>query len=579
MSSTSKGSLPSRQELSQALSSFSLRQKILMSALALVGFVCLLIAVWRINNHFLIQVAVPGGSLTEGIVGFPSHANPILAVTDADRDVSALVYSGLMKINEEGKPTPDLAESYTVSQNGLVYDFILKKDLTWQDGKSLTADDIEFTIAKAQDPNIKSPHRAAWEGIKVEKISDKEIRFTLKKPYASFLENATMGILPKHIWSDIKTDAFLFSDYNIKGIGSGPYQVTKVSRDTAGLPKYYDLKPFNNYALGTAKISTITLRFYNNDEEIAAGFARGEIESFSSVPADTAEKLKKEGATVRQILLPRSFAVFFNRNQPVLADKNVRKALALCTDKTALVKDILKDSGVVLNNPIPAGSLGFIEDSNSNSTTTDFASAEKLLINNGWKKDGDGVWAKYDKKTKKTTRLEFTLDTSNTPELKATAEALALQWQKFGASVQVKVYDLSDLDQNLIRPRKFEALLFGEIIGRDPDLYPFWHSSQRLAPGLNITQYANSITDKLLEDVRQSNDAKVRATKNQKFQTELAKDTPAIFLYSPYFLYVLPNKVQGAKFPSLLVPSERFATIQNWYINQDKVWKFFTTSH
>jgi len=143
--------------------------------------------------------------------------------------------------------------------------------------------------------------------------------------------------------------------------------------------------------------------------------------------------------------------------------------------------------------------------------------------------------------------------------------------------VSVQVYDLSDLDQNLIRPRKFEALLFGEILGRNPDLYSFWHSSQRLAPGLNITQYTNATTDKLLEDARKQTDPDIRIAKYETFQTKLAEDTPAIFLYSPSFLYILPKKIKGAGFPSLLIPSERFSTIQNWYISQEKVWKIFTT--
>lgn len=570
--SSNQGKLPARLELHRAITSLSVRQKSWLLVLFAIFIISITGIVWKLNSSFLVEAAVPGGSLSEGLIGFPNHINPLLAVTDADRNLTTLVYSGLMKLDESGKVVPDLAESFSISPDGLIYTFILKDRLTWHDGKPLTADDIEFTVAKAQDPQIKSPRRASWEGVRTEKINEREIRLILKKPYASFLENATMGIIPKHIWKDIKADAFPLSDQNLKGIGSGPYKIDSVSRGSTGLPQYYSLSSFKDYALSEPKIQTLILRFYDNNDQVKKAYERGEIESFSSVPAETAEILGQNGVEIRQISMPRSFAVFFNQSNTVFADRTVRKALALATDKEAIVKDVLKGFGSVLENPIPAGSLGHID---SEPAKADPAKAIETLEKNGWTKGSDGIFEKT--VNKKTVRLAFSLATASTPELKATAEALSTQWEKIGIKAKVEVYDLSDLDQNLIRPRKYEALLFGEVLGRDPDLYSFWHSSQRSAPGLNITQYANATADKLMEDARRMTDPDERAVQYEKFQTELADDLPAIFLYSPYFLYMLPEKIKGAEFPSLTIPAERFSTIQNWYINREKVWKIFTT--
>lgn len=572
--SPTSGKIPSRQELYGAISSFSLRQKTYLLILAVIFIGSLTGIIWKINNLWLVDAAVPGGELTEGIVGFPSHINPLMAITDPDRDLTTLVYSGLMKANNAGEIIPDLAESYSVSSDGLIYTFVLKPNLTWQDGQPLTTDDIEFTIQKAQDPNLKSPKRTSWEGVRMDKINAQEIHFILKKPYTSFLDNATLGILPKHIWKDITTEAFPLSEQNLKGIGSGPYQIVSLSRDITGLPQSYDLKSFKQYALGEPKISSLLFKFYDNEEQLVSAYKQGGVEGFSSIPPATALSLKQSGGQVREISLPRSFAVFFNQNQTIFADKSVRQALALATDKQKIVTEVLKGFGTTLDNPIPPGSMGFIANTKPAQPNPEAATA--LLTKNGWIKGTDGIYAKTDAK-KKTVRLEFVLATSNAPELKATAQALADQWLKIGAKVAVQIYDLSDLDQNLIRPRKFEALLFGEVLGRNPDLYSFWHSSQRLSPGLNITQYVNATADKLLEDARKQTDLDARIADYEKFQLELAKDTPAIFLYSPYFLYILPDKIKGVEFPSLLVPSERFLTIQNWYINQEKVWKIFTT--
>lgn len=571
-SQSNQGKIPSRQELYRAISSFSLRQKTYLFILAIIFISSLIGIIWKFNNGFLVEAAVSGGSFTEGIVGFPNHINPLLAITDPDRDLTALIYSGLMKIDSSGELIPDLAENYSISPDGLIYTFILKKNLTWQDGQPLSTDDIVFTIQKVQDPNLKSPKRASWEGVSVKKIDSQEIRFILKKPYPSFLGNTTLGIIPKHIWKNIKTEAFLLSDQNLKGIGSGPYEVVSLSRGSSGLPRSYSLKAFKEYALGEPKISSLSFKFYDNKEQLIKAYQQGSIEGFSSIPPSTALALKESGNRIQEISLPRSFAVFFNQNQTVFSDKVVRQALALATDKQKIVNEVLKGFGATLDNPIPPGSIGFLSDSKPSQPNP--KAAIDLLEKNDWKKDSEGIYTKTD--LKKTTRLEFILSTSNTPELSATAQELAAQWLKIGAKVSIQMYDLSDLDQNLIRPRKFEALLFGEVLGRNPDLYSFWHSSQRLAPGLNITQYANTTADTLLEDARKQTDPNLRIAKYEKFQTELANDIPAIFLYSPYFLYTLPEKIKGVEFPSLLVPSERFSTIQNWYINQEKVWGIFT---
>lgn len=564
--------LPTRREFLEVIASLSKNQKIVLGLISLVFLGSLFGLIWKINEYFLIEVAVPGGSLTEGIVGFPTHANPLLAISDADRDLVALVYSGLMKINNQGVLVPDLAKNYEVSDDGLTYTFTLKDNLTWHDGSPLTTDDIEFTIAKAQDQNVKSPRRAAWDGVQVEKLSPTVIRFTLKKAYAGFLDNCTLKILPKHIWQNIKPETFLLSEYNITGIGSGPYKIVTVTRDQAGMPTIYHLTAFKNYANGEPKITDLYLHFYSNDEEVEAAYEKGEIESYGAVPPEIATDLKTFGAKVNEISLPRSFAVFFNQNQTIFNDKSVRLALSLATDKQALVDQVLKGAGTPIDNPVPPGSVGYVKEALAK---VDLERAEAVLVKNGWKKGDDGVWKKSDKKT--TTRLEFTLATASTPELKQTAELLAAQWGKLGAKVNVAVYDLSDLDQNLIRPRKFEALLFGEVVGRDSDLYSFWHSSQRLAPGLNVAQYTNITADKLLESARQSSDQETRAKQYEKFQTLLANDIPAIFLYSPYYLYILPSKVNGASFPSLVTPAERFSGIATWYINKNRVWKIFAT--
>ncbi len=150
----------------------------------------------------------------------------------------------------------------------------------------------------------------------------------------------------------------------------------------------------------------------------------------------------------------------------------------------------------------PGGSVQQVAIPNSSDATV---AAASVLTGAGWTYDGVArVWKNA---AAKQTLDGITLRTSNVPELKAVASAVKEDWEKLGVPVNIELYEPGDLSQNVIRPRKYEALLYGMVIGRDQDLYAFWDSQERNDPGLNIALYANKTVDGLLEDARSSVDA------------------------------------------------------------------------
>ncbi len=550
---------------------FSLKEKILFFALAIVFLASSILALWKINSSYLVDIPADGGALSEGIIGTPRFINPVLAISDADRDMTALIYSGLMRPDNKGGLIPDLAEKFEISKDGLSYTFTLKPDLVWQDGEHITSDDIIFTVQQAKDPNIKSPKRASWEGVNVERIDDKNIRFVLSKPYTPFLENTTLGILPKHIWKDALSEQMSFSEFNINPIGSGPYKVKKINRNSSGIVNSYELIPNKNFALDKPHIETLILRFYPSEKELLSSYQRGDVDSISAIAPQTAEKIKRSGSNLKTPSLPRVFAVFFNQNNAkIFSYKEVRYALNLATDKKKLIDEVLQGFGTQLEYPIPPGTFGALKEPTSDAGVSE---AKALLEKNGWVFK-DGVWQKKNKK--EVLRLEFSLATSDAPDLKQTSELIKSMWEEIGVKVNIKIFEIGDLNQNIIRPRKYDSLLFGEIVGRDPDPFVFWHSSQRNDPGLNIALYANIKVDNLLEQARTSTDEDVRRKEYGEFQKELLKDMPAVFLFSPKFIYLMPNNLMGTEqIESITVPSERFSQIYKWYVKTDKVWKIF----
>lgn len=560
-------------KIPQVLKSFKTTEKIIFYSLIIIFLISGSLLYSKISNLYSIEIPIRGGDLTEGIIGSPRFINPILASSNADKDLNILIYSGLLKANPYGKLVNDLAESYTISPDQKIYTFKLKDNLIFHNGKPLTTEDIEFTIKFTQNEIVKSPKRANWDGIEVKRLNDKEIQFILNQPYAPFLENLTLGILPKHIWKNITPEQFAFSSYNIEPIGSGPYKINKITKDKKGSLEKYELIAFDNYASSKVYIEKLIIKFYPTEDNLLDAYSKKLIESINSIsPQKIKDIAFPPNGEILSTPLPRIFGLFFNQDEnPVFTNKEVREALDSAVNKEQIINEVLATYGITIDSPIPANSIYYSPLNSNENKKIDLA--ENILIKNGWTKNEEGIYQKITRQNTQT--LSFSISTSNIPELKAVAELLKYQWEKIGAKVQLKIFEISDLNQNVIRPRKYDSLLFGEVIGRDMDLFAFWHSSQRNDPGLNISLYANITTDSLLEKIRITSDIEEKKDLFRNFQKEIREDTPAILIYSPNFIYITSKKVKNNVIDQITIPSDRFLDISNWYIKTDKVWKIF----
>lgn len=565
--------------LGRTFKSFNLTEKTIFIILSLILVISSLSLLSKVNANFVSEVPAKGGSLTEGVIGSPRFINPLLELSDSDRDLTYLIYSGLMRATAEGNLVPDLAESYTISEDGLTYTFKIREDAYFHDGSKVTSNDIEYTIEMAQNAALRSPKRTNWIGVSVNKVGNNEITFVLKQPYSPFLENTTLGILPKHIWSSATIDDFPFSPYNnVKAIGSGPYRIEKVNLNNSGIPTSYEMKSFDKYALGQPYITNLRVNFYSNEKDLTEAYKSNSIESTSALsPQSLTGLIKPANTNEERISLPRIFGLFFNQNQnKVFLNKEVRTALNITVDKQRIVSEVLGGYGEAIDSPLPKD---IVATTSTLATTTPYnreeaiKAAQSILTKAGWKfNETEKVWQKVVAK-KPTEELAFSISTSNTEDLKRTAEILKEDWTLLGAHVTVEAFDQSDLNQSVIGQRKYDALLFGQVVGRSLDLFAFWHSSQRLT-GYNVAMYTNSKADKLLETARQTSDYSKRLKNYELFQIEIKNDIPVIFIYSPQFIYALPKKIQGFDSGLINNRSERFEQIYKWYVETDKVWNF-----
>lgn len=535
---------------------------------------------YSINKNYSVVTPISGGTFTEGIVGSPRFINPALASTRVDQDLTTLLFNGLMKIDGEGSLVPNIAESITVSEDGLTYNIIVRKDILFHDGKPLTARDVIFTIQMIQNPDLKSPLRGNWTDVTVEEVGEYELNVVLKEPYAPFIENFQFGILPAHLWSSLPNEQVPFSQLNTEPIGSGPFKVETVTRDKSGIITNYTLSAFRDNP-DAPHIDTFKVNFYSDETALIAALKKHDIDASAYVSNENLAELTEDN-NYRLVTapLPRVFGIFYNQNKSAaLRDSEVRKALSTAINRDELIEEALHGQGFPITGPV-TGSSDAIQSGDSSletaSSTDSIEQAKEILKNAGWIPNNQGLLEKQIDGSAET--LSITLRTSNVPLFDSITQKVLEDWKAIGVEVAVEQFEQAGLVQSVIRPRDFQALLFGLDMSRSGDLYPFWHSSQKSDPGLNIAQYTNLTVDALLEGARTEQNNDTRKGKLAEASAIIDNEQPATFLFQPLATYVINDDVIVSDMRNIAKPSDRFSSVSTWYTDSDTLWKFFQTN-
>jgi len=509
-----------------------------------------------------VEIPSNGGTVSEGIIGTPRYINPVLAVSQADKDMTQLIYAGLLKKTQSGDLEKEMAESYSLSEDGTVYTITLKDNLYFHDGVKVTAYDVAFTIQSIQDPAINSPLLGNWAGVSVEVISSHELQFILEKPYGPFINNLTVGILPKHLWENTSAEQFALNSFNIEPIGSGPFMIKEIKRKD-GVPEIFRLIPAKDYSLGEPHLKDLIIHSYPDEERLIQALIKGTVDSCSGISPQNIGQLSH--LEIASISLPRVFSLYLNQNKAdIFTQLAVRKAIYAAVNRSALIDAVFRGYATPLFGSLPPNPLIYTSEPIEESST------DEILNEAGWIQDATSTM-----RTKDGQPLTFRLATSNHPELKQSAEIIASQLQEYGIGVDLEFYDLQDLKQNIIRPREFQGLLFGVLLDSNLDLYPLWHSSQRNDPGLNISQYTNIEVDSLLEKARNAETPETKKEALENVMKEIQTDVPTIPLYSPHLIYIKPKHVHNNEVTYIEEPQDRFIDIHTWYIETRNVWNIF----
>ncbi len=494
---------------------------------------------------------------TEGLAGRVQFLNPLLWETDAEHDLVTLIFSGLTRTDAQGQIIPDLADSWTVMDQGLTYVFTLRENAKWHDGTPVTADDVVYTISLLQDKtsDLLPEQSLLWRTATVDKLDSRTVRFSLSEPLAPFLDYTTLPLLPAHRLKNITPQALRQVSFNTAPIGSGPFRLVELTDEHVKLQAFEDFYGPQPY------LKEIDFRLYPDLPSELTAYQAGSIQGISQIPAlDLATVATLEDLAIYSAQQASCVAVFLNLDRPALQDKRVRQALRMAVNRQQLVDAYLAGQGVVADSPIFPGSWAYAPDLRSTQYNADAARA--LLKEAGWTDtDNDGI------RDRDNLPLAITLVTNDDPTRKVMAEAIAEQWADIGIRTSVRTANLATLRTQYLEPRNFDAVLYGWAQSTaDPDPYPLWHSSQ-IEGGLNFAGLKNNAIDNLLEAGRQTTDIEERRRLYRKFQTAFAEEVPAILLYYPVYHYGVNARVQNIQLPhTLFQPSDRFRTLYRWYL-------------
>ena len=370
----------------------------------------------------------------EGVVGHPVSISPLTAKTQADRDLVALLFSGLVRNGPDGTIVPDLAERWSVDADGRVWTFDLRPDARWHDGEPVTADDVVYTIQTLQDPAYSGPGATSWSEVDVHAVSPTEVTFTLATPLGGFLQAATQPIAPAHLLGEVPVSLLPDHPFGQQPVGSGPFELSTLDPDKAvlvpafaddGAPGVADASAPPTDSLTSAQptlrperptpyLSGIEMHFYDDVDALATAYRNGEVDGASDLPPSTAADLAKTSDS-RLLRYPGSTltAVLLNLrpDHPEFRDPAVRTALLAAIDRVGLIDKVYASVAAPAPGPIPPSSPLF-DPAAEPIVDYSVADATKALKKAGWTKKDDG-WYLPDAKKPVSIEVLSTLEDTN----------------------------------------------------------------------------------------------------------------------------------------------------------------------
>lgn len=521
----------------------------------------------------------------EGVLGRPVSVSPLSARTQADRDLVALVYAGLVRNGPSGTLVPDLAERWSVDATGALWTFQLRDDAFWHDGEPVTARDIAFTIGVLQEPSYRGPGAGSWNGVGVRTDGDRTVTFTLTTPLGGFLQAVTQPIAPAHLLAHVPVEELADHPFGRQPIGAGPFAVASLTDEAAELvpaatflpagdptsepsPRATDSlatpPPLDRPTRPVPYLAGIEFRFFDDAAALGEAYRSGGLDAASGLSpamarvlasAKDSRALRYPGSTLTTVLLN------LRPGHPEFSKPAVRTALLAAIDRPALIADAFATAAVPATGPIPPTSALFDPIADP-PVPYDVAAATAALTGAGWASAADG-WHLPGAKTPLTIDL-LSADEASNPAAFAAARAVVKDWTALGLTVIHVPLPPGEFVTGRLSTGDFTAAVGDVTVGLDPDLYPLFASSQTLTGGSNVIGLQDPALDALLVAARGPGTEAERQAAYSTLQQQLAKGRYVLPLAFADETIVVRDTVTGPSIRQVADPAERFWDVLTW---------------
>ena len=481
----------------------------------------------------------------------------MLASDSASGSVSGFIFNGLVKYDKDINIVGDLAKSWDISEDGLVITFHLREGVKWHDGEEFTASDVLFTYEKLIDKDVATPYSGDFLLVEKAEVIDKhtfQVRY--KEPFSPALISWGMGIIPRHLLEgeDLNT-----TEFNRAPVGTGPYRFKEWR-----VGERIILTSYEEYFEGRPFIDRVIYRIIPDEATMFLSLKAGNIDYMGLSPIQYSRQTDTPyfRENFRRFRYPSfSFTYMgFNLLDERFKDKRIREALAYAIDKENIIEGILLGLGEVAAGPYPPTSWAY------NPAVKKYPynpeKARGLLKECGWEdSDGDGIIDKSGEP------FHFTLITNQgNNQRKKCAEMIQHDLDKIGIKVEIRILEWQTFLHEFVDKKRFEALILGWGLGRDPDLYDIFHSSKTREGEFNFVSYKNEKLYELLIAGRQTFNQEKRKEIYHEASAILAEDLPYIFLYVADALPIVEKRFQGIE----VAPLGIGYNFIKWYVPREE---------
>ncbi|MBR3135279.1 hypothetical protein IKG54_01795 [Candidatus Saccharibacteria bacterium] len=496
------------------------------------------------RESYAVESFTGGGTYTEATLGKVNSLNPLFATTSSEKSLSRLMFGTLTATDYSGHTSPSLAESVTADETGKVWTVKLRSNLKWSDGEPITNKDIIYTVHTIQDPKVNTAYSSSLSGVKLEE-SDGNLIFKLPTAYASFATSLTFPILPEHILKDVPSDKLLENAFSTSPVTSGAftYNASQAVGTEGEKVVYMNANPANYQ--GKPLLDSFAIHAYLSANDIKTAMQSGAVTATAELDATDDDDISSNSIIKKQAALNSGVYAFINTTSPLMNNVNLRRAIQKGIDLKSLrapLGDEMPLDYPILDTQISGLSYPALPEYDPNSA--------KQMISEAGLSEG----------------AELNLVTVNTGYLPTLADNLELQLTGLGFKVNKRIAEPGqDFLINVVRPRSYDILIYEIDLGANPDLFPYYHSSQSGGSGLNLSNYNNKLLDALILGARGSMNPEIRTTRYDTFLKYWVEDVPAIGIYQVDMTYFYNKNVRT--FPDdyrLVSATDRFNGVESW---------------